>query len=899
MRFLATFFLIVLLALLPVTGFQARAQGGNMGFVQLTLNREFTIPFFETYFDKSEQPYLHFNALMTALELPIDFERSLGTASGILADGKTTFNLSLERMTVEVGKVTHRLPKDAVLLLENGLFILWTEVGKWLPIKVEWAVDSYEIRIGTQYRLPSVQRRERASERQRLLEAQEERSRMKLMDRELPLFEPGMLQLNSGARANNNGEQYELNLIGVHRFLGGDLEYSVTQRYSSEAPDELTDDYVRLKFYDDLRQNELTLGDTFTTFSPLILSSATFRGASFFTGGRLLRFGRTTIIGTAPADSEVDLYRLGILVSFTRADESGFYRFENVPLSHSSTLFEVRIFTPRGRRYSEFKLVSSQEEMVADGKVAAQGGTGSSIQESNPFSLSGGEFRYGLTEGITLGAYGLKLEDFRTRSGDIIDEMEAVGLFGMGRPVDWFILLVERSQDSVLSGSANRLAGFFSFSKASVDIERHDYDGEFSPPARRRATEFGGLHLLLNLTKIVTRTRFFAINTNLAARQFDFGNSRKLEEREARFDRRFIDKLSIILALQQEEFSDSTGVVTGNDTIELTSNYRLGLLTRIEGQLKRVSPVTGESVSQERVTFRKIQQLDAPLGFQVSYTANSNNDDVAALSLSYLFSNSIRASGSADTEGNWDVSVRYSLTFRVSGSGVQTLPTRMFGRAGVEGMVFMDEDGDGIRGPEEEAMPDVRIVAPGIRDLITDEEGRYAGWGLPTTSPVTVGVDLLTTDALFVPLREKQLLAMRPGELMRLDIPLVPSGGLSGFLNTKVARTISPANGVVMRLETEEGVRVATVQVEWDGTFIIEGIPPGDYVLLGDPEDLAARGLELAPERRKLKFPPGPEPAWMEDVEFSIRKRGGGSLPGPQDRIKRESRQAPSQGAGS
>jgi hypothetical protein len=230
--------------------------------------------------------------------------------------------------------------------------------------------------------------------------------------------------------------------------------------------------------------------------------------------------------------------------------------------------------------------------------------------------------------------------------------------------------------------------------------------------------------------------------------------------------------------------------------------------------------------------------------------------------------------------------VNYTLPFRVSGDGVESLPSGTFGRGGATGVVFMDEDGDGVRGPLEPTLADVRIVAPGIKDLVTDDDGRYSGWGVSTKRPVSFGVDPLTTDALFVPARKNYRMVVRPGELVKLDFPLVPSGGLSGLLTTEIARSISPAHGIVMNLENEAGIKFITVQVEWDGSFLMEGIPPGSYLLSVDAEGLAARGLELIPDRMKLKFPAGEEPAWLEDIVFLIRNKGGGKLPHPEARGK-------------
>ncbi len=885
MRFLSSRALLLLalsLLLCPVT---PRAQGGNAGFVQLTLNRDFTIPFFETFFDEEENPYLHFDGLMRALELPVEFDASLGSASGFLADGTTRFVLSLERRTVDVGKILHRLSENAVRLEEQGLFILWSEVGKWLPIKVEWSVEAYEVRIATGYRLPSVEKKLRDLERQRLLRSAEDSERDALHPREVPFFEPGMMEVNAGASTDSEGiSKYSAGLTGVHIFLGGDLDYSISrQQASGQAGGQEQGfllNYFRLKYYDDLRQNELTLGDTFTTSSPLLMGSATFRGASFFTGGRLLRFGRTAIIGNAPSGSEVDLYRLGVLIGFTQADQSGFYRFEDVPLTQSATLFEIRIFTPQGRRLTEFKLVSSQEEMMAARQFASQGGTGSSILDENPFRITAGEVRYGVFKALTVGGYLLQLEDFETKSLDVIETMDALGLFVLGRPAGWLNLLAEQARDSALPGTASRWGAYFLFKAGALEFERHAYDGEFAPPARRRSSVFGVPALLLTLDQVVGRTRVFLFNTNVTLRNMDFGEGRGASEQNIRLDRSITADIFLNITLFEDSFAQDGTEVGGNQNAEVTATYRFDTLSRAEAFYGQSTPVSGEGTTTIRGGYQKIQQKDSPWAYQASLTVPSGGDNLVHVSAGYLFANNFRVRAQADNEGAWQVGVDYSIPFRISGDGAETFEPGTFGRSGVAGAVFMDENGDGIRQEEESTLSEVHILAPGIQELETNLDGEYRGWGLPSGNPIAVEIDLLTTDALFAPLKEKYTIVPHPGELVRLDIPLAAAGGLSGIADAGGGRSISPANGVEMVLETPTGTATGRVPVEWDGTFILEGIPPGDYVLFGDPEDLAARGLQLVPERMKLKFPAGQEPTWFEDIEFKIEKRGGGALSG-------------------
>ncbi len=318
----------------------------------------------------------------------------------------------------------------------------------------------------------------------------------------------------------------------------------------------------------------------------------------------------------------------------------------------------------------------------------------------------------------------------------------------------------------------------------------------------------------------------------------------------------------------------------GNRTVQAATTYRFDFLSRAELVVASTAPVLGEASTAVRLSYQKIQQQDSPWAYQASYAMLSNAEDLVSGSLGYLFASNIRVSGQADSNGAWMVSVNYALPFRVSGEGVRSFEPGTFGRAGLTGEVFMDDNGDGIRQAEEGTLSDVRILAPGISDLYSDEQGRYRGWGMPAGRPIGVEVDLLTTDALFTPLKPKYLLTPHPGELVRLDIPLVAAGGLAGVLSSGVRRSISPANGIEMILETAAGERVAAVQAEWDGTFIMEGIPPGRYVLYGNPEELAARGIQLNPDRMELVFPAGTVPAWKQELIFRIERRGGGALPG-------------------
>jgi len=154
--------------------------------------------------------------------------------------------------------------------------------------------------------------------------------------------------------------------------------------------------------------------------------------------------------------------------------------------------------------------------------------------------------------------------------------------------------------------------------------------------------------------------------------------------------------------------------------------------------------------------------------------------------LGYLFANNIRLSGTVDSENAWLVQMDWSAPFRVGGDeGFEALPPKMFPRGGVEGVVFLDTNGDGIHQPGEETLSDVGIFAPGISGMTSDGEGRFRGWGLPTTGTVALELDMLTMDALFLPERQRTRFRVRPGEMARIDTPLCRAAGSSPPSSTR------------------------------------------------------------------------------------------------------------------
>ena len=851
-----------------------RAQQGDGGFIQLLVNDKLAVPVFPVLMEAGETPFLQFDALMRAIEVPVRFDPSLGAALGFLADGTTRFELNLKRGTVLVGEETFPLPAEAWRLVNQTLYVRHSELPHWIPLELEWSLEAYQVRISTQYPLPSTLREKRAALHRALEQSRTEAPTDAELQREVPWFDPGMFEFNSSASGGHNApEQLQLNLKGVQRFLKGDLDYSVSQSTIDREAQRPLVDYSRLTYYNPQHTWQVQLGDTYSGFSPLLLDPVSFRGGSFYTGGQQLRFGRAQLIGTAPPGSEVDLYRQGVLLDFTTADARGFYRFPNVPLTLDRNLFELQTFTPDGRRLVEFKEVAGQEEMVGAGSLSTLGGAGRGEQGLTRFDVSAGEVRYGLLPALTLGGYALKLHNYFAEY-ETVPDIDAVGVFALVRAAPWLVLLGEQARDSTVPGSGTRVGAFLAFAPLVLQLEQRTYSEQFAPPKRTRSAFFSQPDRADTVTSVQARTRLLETNLSLESVLSDFGQSRRLTDHLLRLDRRLSANLSAFLTLETDRSSEPGYPTGGFDSRELLATYRLSSVERLEGFGFSRSDLLGPGASEARLSWLRNALVGSPWSWELSYIARRPDRDLGVVGLGYLFARNWRVSGRAQSDGTWLVQVDFTQPFRATGQGFERLPEGTFGRAGLEGDVYVDANANGRRDPGEGGASDVRLLAPGLPNLRSDSAGHFRGWGLLAGTPVPVDVDLLSTDALYTPARKHSYVAPRPGENVRLELALVPSSGMDGSLRFGAKGSVSPADGLELVLRRADGSVEARTTAEWDGAFIFERVAPGVYVLEGDPAQLAERGLALQPARVELTFPPGPDPTWPRGVDVQLVRTG-------------------------
>ncbi len=112
--------------------------------------------------------------------------------------------------------------------------------------------------------------------------------------------------------------------------------------------------------------------------------------------------------------------------------------------------------------------------------------------------------------------------------------------------------------------------------------------------------------------------------------------------------------------------------------------------------------------------------------------------------------------------------------------------------------------------------------------------------GLATLTPVTVGIDESSlADPMLVPKKALQVVVPRPGVSANVEIGLVGGGDIEGA----IMKSGLGFEGLELELVDAAGRTVAKTRTEFDGFFLFERIPYGDYRLRVSADSAAATGL--------------------------------------------------------
>lgn len=174
-------------------------------------------------------------------------------------------------------------------------------------------------------------------------------------------------------------------------------------------------------------------------------------------------------------------------------------------------------------------------------------------------------------------------------------------------------------------------------------------------------------------------------------------------------------------------------------------------------------------------------------------------------------------------------------------------------RAGIGGQVYLDENGNGRKDPEEAGLGGVAIQVAG-RVTRSDSLGYYRVWDIMPFEPALIAVDSLSFESpLWVAAFGTALAYPGPNRLTRVDVPIQLGAVVEGVVQR--GETGEAVAGVPLVLVERGSDRRRTATTFSDGTFYSMGITPGTWDVTVAPS--ALKLLDAQAEPVKLVIAPG------------------------------------------
>ncbi len=808
-------------------------------------------------YGQADHVYLSLYDIADAFEFPLDIslQNNQATVTGWFIHESRTFFLDTATNIARIAGQESNYDPNQVIVQDNDLLVDNRLLSTWFPVDLSLQFSTLTIKAHPREELPFQKRLARYN---RSVTTLSEAEPAKLPLKETPyqfLSSPNLkFTLNYNSYRENEDDDADINLT-YSLISSGEIAYMSSSLFlNGTNENEIAN--ARLNFWRSDAEGDLfgpfgltqfSLGDTTPPYLPF-LTRPVERGIKF-TNRDLFRssiFDTVDFEGDLLNDWEVELYRNNILIGVERDAPSGRYVFKDVPLTFGKNTIKLVFYGPNGQERQEVKTYRIGPGMSEPGvfaysaSITEQGKTLIETDEQkatdspdDPRIVS--EFTYGLTRNLSLRG-GLQLSTIEEEQVDYqsLDlTFSFSSLFGA----------VGASRDSMgengYSVSLSAPVGKFGIRASHIKntglltLDEEDKD--------RLITEKSELSLLGPAGKVSTAT---SISRQKSAESEDLIASNSLSGH--------VGKLSWnhSLRYQLTEYNDGRDEELTTGSLRLGSRW--GPLRFRTGLRYGIAPENELTNGYLDTTIKLRKNLSA--NFRVDHALGQNgNDDLTKYVSGFnwqlkqlVFTPTL----SYDSEERYRGFIFLTTDLSENSEGKLAFNKRSRGHSGtVRVYVFWDKNANGEWDNDDEPIKGAEVIAvqgnhraksnaEGIAfieymtaDLRTDIQITPNTWEDPSLSPANAGYSVIP----------------HPGVVTELYLPFVKTGEIDGTFYINENGAVREFSNVKLNLvNTQTGQIVATEKTAYDGYYLFEQVPSGQYQVQID-NNASLKPLRLPP----------------------------------------------------
>lgn len=558
-------------------------------------------------------------------------------------------------------------------------------------------------------------------------------------------------------------------------------------------------------------------------------------------------YGKIMVQRTTQPNWEVEVFINNVLVGFATADANGDFQME-VPLMYGNNALQIRYYGPYGEEEIEEQVINIPFVFVPKQSLEYQLFSGVAL-DTVAYRFAYGRVAYGLNKRATINA---GYEYFERNV--ISREMPFVGVsFVLHEQLLFNINSVPNASHSASMMFRTRGGQFF---QAESRIFEDGQDAELITSRQEHTASFN-TPVMIGKTRINTRGRYRQMRLTSQVNHFADVHISS-----------FIGRFNIALSgggLIQKDPSFFGGL---NTAVQLPRKW--SLQAGVQGVLNTGQISSVLSQIQKRFSRRVVASLNiaSPLNLRETTVGLNVFVDLGRVTAS---------AGGNYNNGNWQGVQTLSGSALLS-SGPKPLQSNSrstMGRGAVDIMVYVDVNHNNVHDESEPLVKGMDVsMNRGIQSMLdNDSITRYVALQPYTRHLITVSDAGLPNIAWRLPY---QLIGVSVdlNSVKKVHIPVKPMSEIDGFVqradSTGRMKPLGRMAVQILKADSSE-TEVARVVTDRGGYYTYPELPPGEYIVRIDPEQLVYLNYSSS-KPVGISIKPTIDGMFIPDVNFTLKR---------------------------
>ena len=788
--------------------------------MSVTFDRTYrmTIP---TLFKVPDVVMLPVSDLFDFLKIPNKVSSDGQVIKGFFENETNSFEINNLKKFIQFKGQTYPITNDEVTMDIGILYLKTTAFKRAFGFDMAFNDRSLSIMFTSPFELPLFKLMKQEKQRENLrISGSESAVYDTILKRDYHWYRGDMVDWSVASTQSNDGmSETRMELGGGAEILGG--ETNVWLNYSTQYGMKRNQQQYYWRWADNSAKivRQFQVGRITTPSITSVLSPVDgFMVTNALTTIRKA-LGNYTISNYTEPDWVVELYLNNQLISYTRADATGFYTFK-VPIVYGTSNIVLRFYGPSGEIRSEQKTYSMPFNLLPKGEFEYRV-SGGSLLDTIGAKFAKAEFNYGLSRTLTLGGgveylssitnhpevpfLNLTYQPFASllMTGEYAHNVRSKVTLNYSFPKN---IVFDLTYARYVPGQQAIIYNYLEERSASLAIPlrfqnvtssirtsfRQNVYQDFTYSSGELMWTNNYKNYSMILTNYANASAANALNLygnlTLAAKLRKETNIRT----SAQYNYLYKQLISLRLEVDRKLFAN------GHGAIKLENNF----LTN------------SQSVS---LTFR----------YELPYM--TTNASVSASNSRFQMSEG--ASG--------------SFAFNSGGNYVHTDRRNAVGRSGISINPFIDMNFNGVKDANEPNSKGLRVRCSGGQILQRDQDSVIRIVGLEPFVDYTLSLDESGFDNVSLRLAGKSMkVTTDPNQFKMIMLPVQPMAEIFGSVADETGKGIGR---IIVRVTDKSGKLVAKVLTESDGYFNYIGFKPGDYKVFVDSLQLDILKYQATP----------------------------------------------------